>query len=127
MTKAVQALEAELRLTLFDRSQKHICLTEAGRVFLLHAKKILQDVQTAQLSMERFQTQSGGVIRFGVPPMVESYLFPDFFMKFRAANPEIVLDVQECAGSAAVTEKLNAEQTVQLAGFLLAVNGVHLI
>ena len=109
VTKAVQALEAELRLTLFDRSQKHICLTEAGRVFLLHAKKILQDVQTAQLSMERFQTQSGGVIRFGVPPMVESYLFPDFFMKFRAANPEIVLDVQECADSAAVTEKLNAD------------------
>ncbi len=107
VTKAVQALEAELRLTLFDRSQKHICLTEAGRVFLLHAKKILQDVQTAQLSMERFQTRNGGVIRFGVPPMVEAYLFPDFFMKFQAANPDIVLDLQEFSDSASVAEKLD--------------------
>lgn len=109
VTKAVQALEAELRLTLFDRSQKHICLTEAGRVFLLHAKKILQDVQTARLSMERFQAQCGGIIRFGVPPMVESYLFPDFFIKFQAANPDIVLDLQECADSASVREKLDAD------------------
>ncbi len=107
VTKAIQSLEAELRLTLFDRSQKHICLTEAGRVFLLHAKKILQDVQTAKLGMERFQSQNGGVIRFGVPPMVESYLFPDFFIKFQAANPDIVLDLQECSDSAAVNEKLD--------------------
>ena len=107
VTKAVQALEAELRLTLFDRSQKHICLTEAGRVFLLHAKKILQDVQTAQIAMERFQTQNGGVVRFGVPPMVEAYLFPEFFMKFQAANPDIVLDLQECSDSVSVNEKLD--------------------
>ncbi|MBO4401279.1 MAG: LysR family transcriptional regulator [Selenomonadaceae bacterium] len=107
VTKAVQALEAELKLTLFDRSQKHICLTDAGRVFLLHAQKILQDVQTAQLAMERFQSQSGGVIRFGVPPMFESYLFPNFFMKFQAANPDIVLDLQECSDSASVNEKLD--------------------
>ena len=109
VTKAIQSLEAELRLTLFDRSQKHICLTEAGQVFLLHAKKILQDIQTAQIAMERFQSQSGGVIRFGVPPMVESYFFPDFFIKFQAANPDIVLDLQECNASALVKEKLDSD------------------
>ena len=107
VTKAVQALEAELKLTLFDRSQKRICLTEAGRGFLLHAKKILQDVQTAQLSVERFQAQNGGVIRFGVPPVVEAYLFPDFFMKFQAANPDIVLELQECCDSSNVKTKLD--------------------
>lgn len=109
VTKAIQSLEAELRLTLFDRSQKHICLTEAGKVFLLHAKKILQDVQTAQMGMERFQSQSGGIIRFGVPPMVEAYLFPDFFIKFQAANPDIVLDLQECSDSLSVNEKLDKD------------------
>ena len=106
VTKTVQALEAELNLELFDRSQKHICLTEAGGVFLLHAKKVLQDVQAAKLAMERFQSQSGGVIRFGVPPMVESYLFPNFFIKFQATNPTIMLDLQECSDSNSVHEKL---------------------
>ena len=106
VTKAIQSLEAELKLPLFDRSQKHICLTEAGQVFLIHAKKILQDVKAAQISMERFQNNNAGVIRFGVPPMVESYLFPNFFIKFQAANPEILIDLQECSDSLAVHENL---------------------
>lgn len=109
VTKAIQSLEAELNLLLFDRTQKHILLTEAGQIFLLHAKKILQDVQTAQKSIERFQTQNGGVIRLGVPPMLESYFFPNFFMKFQASNPNILLDVQECHTSQAVKEKLDED------------------
>ncbi len=106
VTKAIQALEAELNLLLFDRSQKHIVLTEAGQVFLLHAKKILQNVQTAEQSMARFQTQNSGVVKLGVPPMVESYLFPNFFMKFQASNPNILVDLQECSDSISVNEKL---------------------
>jgi len=109
VTKAIQSLEAELNLLLFDRSQKHISLTEAGQIFLLHARKILQDVKIAQESMERFQTQNGGVIRLGVPPMVESYLFPNFFIKFQAANPNIFLDLQECKTSHYVKEKLDED------------------
>lgn len=109
VTKAIQALEAELNLMLFDRSQKHIALTEAGQVFLFHAQKILRDVQTAQLSLEKFKTSNGGVIKLGLPPMVESYLFPMFFMKFQASNPDIFLDVKECVNSAAVNSKLDSD------------------
>ena len=108
VTKAIQALEAELKLSLFDRSQKQIALTEAGQVFEIHAKKILQDVKAAQIAMERFQNQNGGVIRFGVPPMVESYLFPNVFIKFQAANPDILIDLQECSDSLAVHENLES-------------------
>ena len=40
VTKAIKALEAELQLTLIDRSQKHVTLTPEGKAFLLHAGKI---------------------------------------------------------------------------------------
>jgi len=109
VTKAIQALEAELNLLLFDRSQKHIALTEAGQIFLLHAKKILQDVQTAQFSMEKFKSPNGGVLKFGMPPMVESYIFPNFFLRFQAEYPNIVLDLQECSDSLTVNEKLESD------------------
>ena len=106
VTKAIQSLETELNLTLFNRGQKQISLTEAGQVFLIHAKKILQDLKSAQIAMERFQNKNSGVIRFGVPPMVESYLFPNLFIKFQAANPEILIDLQECSDSLAIHENL---------------------
>jgi DNA-binding transcriptional LysR family regulator len=109
VTKAIQALEAELNLLLFDRSQKHVAFTEAGQIFLLHAKKILQDVQTAKLSMEKFQNTTGGVVKLGMPPMVESYLFPIFFMKIQESNPDILLDLQECSDSISVHEKLDSD------------------
>ena len=110
VTKTIQALETELNLKLFDRRQKHFSLTEAGKIFLLHAKKILQDVQTAQQSIEKFQSQTSEVIRFGVPPMFEAYLFPEFFIKFQANNPKIILDLQECQNSEIVLEKINADE-----------------
>ena len=107
VTKTVQSLESELNLELFDRKQKHVCLTEAGQVFLIHAKKIMQDVQAAKLSIERFKIPKSGAIKLGVPPMIESYLFPSFFVKFTAANPEIFLDLQEFGDSNAIREKLD--------------------
>lgn len=106
VSKAIQALESELKLTLFDRKRKNICLTDAGQVFLIHAKKILDDVKNAQISMERFQGNDAGVIHFGVPPMVESYLFPNFFIKFQSTTPDILIDLQECSDSTEVHEKL---------------------
>ena len=108
VTKAIQSLEAELKLTLIDRSRKHVCLTDAGQVFLNHVKKILDDLKAAKISMERFQNKEAGIIRLGVPPMVESYLFPNFFMKLQSAKPEIFIELQECSTSIEVQERLES-------------------
>ena len=70
----------------------------------------MQDIQAARLAMERFQNHGGGVIRFGLPPIIESYLFPNFFIHFREANPKIVLDLQEYSDSMTVHEKLDDDE-----------------
>ncbi len=106
VTKAVKALESELQLTLIDRSQKQISLTEEGRFFLVHAKRIMEDVKSMKQDMLRLREPAGGTIRIGVPPTVEAYLFPKFFVKFQEANPSIQLDVQEFSDSGEIREKL---------------------
>ena len=99
VTKAIKALEAELGVKLIDRSQKRASLTEEGRVFLLHAQRIMQDAETARKDMLRFRRDTHETLRFGLPPMVEAYLFPDFFTRFRRSFPDVTLDIQEFADS----------------------------
>ena len=106
VTKAIKSLEAELGLTLIDRSQKHVTLTEEGKAFLIHARRIMQDMETAKQDMMRFCVGGRGTIHFGVPPMFEAYLFPEFFKDFRAQFPNTLLDVQEFRDSDEVRERV---------------------
>ena len=106
VTKTIKALESELQLTLIDRSQKKISLTAEGKAFLNYAQKIMQDVEEAKKYMQQFKTKKENSIKFGLPPMIEAYLFPDFFIKFRVAYPNIELDIQEFSDSSEIYQKL---------------------
>ena len=105
VTKAIKSLENEFDLILVDRRQKHVSLTPEGRVFLLHAEKILAAVEETQRDMKRFQLERHGTIHFGIPPMVEAFLFPDLFTKFKSVYPNMNLDVKEYSDSMEVREK----------------------
>ena len=106
VTKAIKALEAELGLVLIDRSQKKVNLTPEGQAFLLHAQKIMSAASAAKKDMARYHAGSRGKVQFGLPPMVEAYLFPDLFTQFQTSFPEISLDVQEYSDSDEVRNRL---------------------
>jgi DNA-binding transcriptional LysR family regulator len=105
VTKAIKALEAELQLTLIDRRQKHVTLTKEGKAFLLHAEKIMQAVENTRQDMARFNQEKLGTVHFGIPPMVEAYLFPDLFTSFKDMYPDMSLDVKEYSDSTEVLQK----------------------
>ena len=108
VTKAIKSLETELKLTLIDRRQKHVTLTNEGKAFLLHAEQIMKSVEDTYRDMERFQLEKQGTVHFGIPPMVEAYLFPDLFTSFKAMYPDMNLDVKEYGDSTEVMEKANS-------------------
>lgn len=117
VTKAIKALELELDLLLVDRRQKHVTLTEAGKEFYLHAQRIMQDVAEAKRDMQQFRNGSGGVVRVGVSPMVESYVFPRIYTAFHREYPEITLEAVEFGDSEGV--KVAADQSKIDCGLLL--------
>jgi DNA-binding transcriptional LysR family regulator len=106
VTKAIKALEAELGIVLIDRSQKHVSLTEEGRAFLVHVERILHDLDETRRDMQRFRKHIAGTVHFGLPPMVESYVFPNFFLEFRRAYPQVALDIMEYSDSEEVRQRL---------------------
>lgn len=106
---AIQKLEEELGVQLFDRSQKQFMLTTEGRVFLERVEDILMRVQDAVLEMTDYRELKKGKLRLGVPPMIGSCLFPHIFAGFKQVFPLLELVVIE-EGSLALRELLEKEE-----------------
>ncbi|MDU2064244.1 MAG: LysR family transcriptional regulator [Sporomusaceae bacterium] len=106
---AIQKLEEELGVRLFERSQKQFTLTVEGRVFLERAEDILQRSQDAVLEMNEYKELRRGRIKLGVPPMIGSYLFPHIFAGFQKLYPDLNLVVIE-EGSLAVRELIEKDE-----------------
>lgn len=106
VTKALKALETELQVKLFNRSQHRVTLTEAGQVLLLHASRITHAVEEASQDMKRFRLSERPRINFGMPPMFEAYLLPDLYSHFKVENPQIDLVLCETYDSTQVRSQL---------------------
>lgn len=93
VTMQVQALEADTGATLLDRRCRRIDLTEAGRVLLPYARKVIAEVESAR---ERIAALSGAitgrlVIAASTTPGV--YVVPRLLGPFLAENPEVGITI----------------------------------
>jgi DNA-binding transcriptional LysR family regulator len=57
LSRQIQRLEESLGAQLFDRSPPRIRLTEAGRVFVTEARKILSQVNQSAIATQRGQSR----------------------------------------------------------------------
>jgi DNA-binding transcriptional LysR family regulator len=65
LSRQIQALERALRVELFERTNRTVKLTSAGRVFLPEAKRIMFLAETAANLTRRAWQGEAGVIRLG--------------------------------------------------------------
>ena len=66
----IKALEQELDARLFERSSRGVALTEAGRVFLVHAKVVLADAERARHAVRESASLPSGEVALGLPTTV---------------------------------------------------------
>lgn len=109
ITVAIQKLEMELGVQLYDRTQKQLTLTPEGQIFLSRVEFILRHIQDAVIEMDDYRQLQKGGISLGIPPMIGSWLFPKIFHGFRRIYPELDLSIIE-EGSLAIRRKLEANE-----------------
>ena len=95
ITIAIQNLEAELGVQLFERSHKKISLTSTGQVFMRRVQDILERVDYSIKEMSDYRNLQRGIIRVGITPMLGAFLFPYILSKFREDYPQLELMVIE--------------------------------
>jgi DNA-binding transcriptional LysR family regulator len=101
LSASVGKLEKELGVELFDRSKRQIALTTPGETFLQHARGVIQAVQMAQSSVERYRDQLAGTVTLGTLMSWGTLNLPAALEEFRRLNPLVTVRLrQSLTGSA---------------------------
>jgi DNA-binding transcriptional LysR family regulator len=96
LSQQIRALEGELGLSLFVRHPKGVTLTDAGRIFLEDAERILREVEGVRLRMERLASGVHGRLSVGFTSSAAAHrLTPEALRMCRARHPDIALEIKE--------------------------------
>ncbi len=98
VTEAIQSLEDDLGVTLFERKARGLELTHKGSLFLRHATQILGDVSNARMAFRDEAGQMAGRLSLGVTSLVAGYVLSDILSRFRRAWPQVDLSAIEDDG-----------------------------
>jgi LysR family cyn operon transcriptional activator len=92
ISQQIKQLEEELNIQLFDRTEKRICLTDAGREFLPYAMKVLQDAEYGKQRLLDLQNIRTGELTIGVNYSF-SHLLTSTLISFLQKYPDIKLNI----------------------------------
>jgi len=102
---SIKKLEQELGVELFRREDRQVSLTDEGRVLYDHAKRVLQQLEDAQLAIDELKGLEKGEVRLGAPSMMGSYFFPEVLMAFKSRYPHLKLTLVD-AGTRSIRQML---------------------
>ena len=95
LTLAVQQLEEEIGVRLFDRHAKGMSLTHQGHQFLRQSHLILATINNAKRSLQQSTDQVAGNLTIGVSSLVAGYYLADLITRFQRAFPNVQTRVVE--------------------------------
>ena len=107
LSAALKKLEADVGAPLLDRTGRGVELTEAGRVFLEHAREAVRSADEAARAVRELEGLERGVIRVGGGATAVGSILPPVVSAVRRAHPGLRFYVRE-AGSAAVASAVVA-------------------
>jgi len=91
----IASLERDVGARLFERSSRGVALTEAGKVFLQHARVVLADAERARQAVRDVATVPRGEVALGLPTTVALVATMPILSACRAELPQVRLKVVE--------------------------------
>ncbi|SHI30935.1 LysR family transcriptional regulator, hydrogen peroxide-inducible genes activator [Mesonia phycicola] len=95
ITIQVKKLEEEIGFLIFDKSKFPLKPTDLGKVFILKAKTILDEVSELKNMVNVELDNLEGEFKIAVIPTISSYLIPLISGSFSEKYPKTILKIQE--------------------------------
>ena len=94
LSQAIRSLEAELGVTLLNRTTRHVALTPAGEFFLEESRRILAAVEDSMRGVRRLADGKHGLVRLGTVGTAAISHLPHVVRTLRRELPNIAIDVR---------------------------------
>ncbi|CDZ77458.1 Morphology and auto-aggregation control protein [Legionella massiliensis] len=109
LSMQIKKLEEELGLPLFERNNKQVMLTDAGKALVGRAQQILTQVAEMKEFARASSDPYAGELRLGLIPTLAPYLLPLIMTEIQSAFPKIRVWLYEDK-TQRLSEKLAAGQ-----------------
>jgi DNA-binding transcriptional LysR family regulator len=105
----IKTLEQELDVTLFHRSNTGLQLTEAGRLLLPWARRLMHDTNDLKEMMSSLQGDIVGELRIACSTTAGKYILPQMAARFSRQYPGILVRILACGPEQATLNLLEGE------------------
>jgi len=89
LSRRIEKLEGLLGARLFERSTRHVTVTNVGRLFLDHARAALEELESGLLGISDLALQRSGLVTVACVPSAAYYFLPSVMAEFSERYPRI--------------------------------------
>jgi len=95
LSQQIAALERELAVRLFERTNRRVRLTDAGAAFVARAERILAELGAAAEEMSAYAGGLRGRVTVGTYQSFAEYSLPKLLGRFHAEHPGVEIALRE--------------------------------
>lgn len=103
LSRQIQALEHEIGVKLLDRDRTGVALTDAGKVFLTHAAKLLLQADIAITEVQQVARGASGELVICADWRSDAQLVSIAVEEFRARHPRVEVSLREAGYKEQIT------------------------
>ena len=96
----IRGLEAQVGFRLFDRTTRHVGLTNYGQELLGVVRQSLEKVDATVSRIGRSAAEASQSLSVGAPPLIAANVLPEAIKEFRNHRPEMHIQVFDVGGEA---------------------------
>lgn len=111
----IKALEEHVGLKLFDRSTRHVLLTQEGERFWLSAQRIAEELEDCAKAMRDTAQLARGHVAVALLPSLAAGWLPGVLAQFLARHPGVEVAVQDVLSEPCITAVAQGEADFALA------------
>lgn len=95
LSLAIQKLEEELGLKIFERGKNEVTLTPVGSAIVEQAQRVLEEAERIREIAAQGRNQLNTPLRIGIIHSVGPYLLPELIPALKKFAPQMALEVEE--------------------------------